>query len=139
MDDPEAAAAMLARLRALGVRVSIDDFGTGHSSLSYLHRFPIDTLKIDRSFVARMDGTAEGAGIIQTILALAHGLNIGVIAEGVETAEQRAFLASLACEYAQGYYFSRPVNPAAAAAMLEAGGPRPGAETTAGRGLIHDR
>src|SRR5206468_2504740 len=99
MDNPDAAAAMLLQLRDLGIGVGIDDFGTGHSSLSYLHRFPIDTLKIDRSFVKQMDIGDENAEIVQAIVTLAHNLNMDVVAEGVETAEQRSQLRKMACEY----------------------------------------
>lgn len=102
----------LAQLQDLGVRLSLDDFGTGYSSLSYLYRFPINNLKVDRSFV---DGLGSGQDqIVQTIIALAHGLDIDVTAEGVETSEQLARLKALGCEFGQGYLFSRPVNPEAA-------------------------
>ncbi len=120
MDDPESAAAMLAHLRALGVQVCIDDFGTGYSSLNYLHRFPVDTLKIDRSFVLHMDHAEENRQIIQSIVALAHNLALDVIAEGVETAAQQDQLTALNCEYGQGYFFSTPVDSAAAEVMLTA-------------------
>ncbi|HYT95128.1 MAG TPA: EAL domain-containing protein [Gemmataceae bacterium] len=120
MKDPDTATAMLTRLRELGIHVGIDDFGTGYSSLGYLHRFPVNTLKIDRSFVNRMDKAEEHAQIVQTIVTLAHNLNMDVIAEGVETATQRASLAKLACEYGQGYYFSRPVDPRSAEELLAA-------------------
>ena len=102
----------LTQLQDLGVRLSLDDFGTGYSSLSYLYRFPINNLKVDRSFV---DGLGSGQDqIVQTIIALAHGLGIDVTAEGVETAEQLARLKALGCEFGQGYLFSRPVDPEAA-------------------------
>ncbi len=111
MQEVEETIALLQQLKALNLRLSIDDFGTGFSSLSSLNRFPIDTLKIDRSFVALMEteGEGENIGIVQTIITLAHVLKLGVIAEGVETAQQVKQLRILGCELAQGYYFLRPV------------------------------
>ncbi len=114
----------LSQLRALGVHICLDDFGTGYSSLSYLHRFPIDTLKIDRSFVSNMsvgdDQENSKFQIIQTIVILAHKLNIDLIAEGVETKEQLAELKQLKCKYAQGYFFSKPLNSKAVEALMAA-------------------
>jgi diguanylate cyclase (GGDEF)-like protein len=102
----------LAQMQDLGIRLSLDDFGTGYSSLNYLYRFPINNLKIDRSFV---DGLGSGQDqIVQTIISLAHGLGMDVTAEGVETAEQLARLKALGCEMGQGYLFSRPVDQEAA-------------------------
>jgi EAL domain-containing protein (putative c-di-GMP-specific phosphodiesterase class I) len=99
-------------MQDLGIRLSLDDFGTGYSSLSYLHRFPINNLKVDRSFV---DGLSKGQDhIVQTIIALAHGLGMDVTAEGVETSEQLARLKALGCEFGQGYLFSHPVDQEAA-------------------------
>ena len=113
ISDAERVRSVLKQLRALGVRVSLDDFGTGYCSLSYLQQFPVDTLKIDRSFVARI-GEDEGQGeIIRLIVGLAHTLGLDVVAEGTETAAQVEYLAALGCGYAQGYYFSRPVAPEA--------------------------
>jgi diguanylate cyclase (GGDEF)-like protein/PAS domain S-box-containing protein len=109
MDKQPHVADTMTELRAMGVRIDLDDFGTGYSSLSYLHQYPIDTLKIDRSFVARMGVTEEGLEIVNTILSLAKSLDMEVVAEGVETAEQLAQLRSLRCAYAQGYHLSRPV------------------------------
>ncbi len=100
---------ILRRARALGVRVALDDFGTGYSSLSYLERNQIDTLKIDQSFVARIDDTSAKSEIVRMIIALAHALGLRVIAEGVETAAQSAALVALGCTYFQGYYYSRPL------------------------------
>lgn len=120
MHDVEAAIAMLARLKALNLQLSIDDFGTGYSSLSYLYRFPVDTLKIDRSFVSRMDDATDDAAIVQTIVGLAHSLNMNVVAEGVETAAQLARLQTMKCEYGQGYFFSKPVPTQGAKALLAA-------------------
>jgi diguanylate cyclase (GGDEF)-like protein/PAS domain S-box-containing protein len=118
MHDPEAATAMMAELVAHGVGLAIDDFGTGYCSLAYLHRFPADTLKIDRYFVSQMDGT-HGRGIVSAIIDLAHGLGMAVVAEGIETAAQRDALRELGCDYGQGYLFSRPVSAEAAAGLLE--------------------
>ena len=105
MSDPESAAATLTRLRSLGIQVGIDDFGTGYSSLNYLRRFPIDTLKIDRSFVQRMSSDVKDLEIVQTILTLAHNLAMDVVAEGVETIQQRDQLQTLGCELGQGFLF----------------------------------
>jgi EAL domain-containing protein (putative c-di-GMP-specific phosphodiesterase class I) len=102
---------MLQDLRTLGVRVSLDDFGTGYCSLSYLQQFPVDTLKIDRSFIARIKGQEEGEGeIVRLIVSLARTLGIEVVAEGTETEMQVEYLARLGCGFAQGFYFSRPVE-----------------------------
>jgi len=100
----------LARLRALGVLLSIDDFGTGYSSLSYLNRFPLNILKIDRSFISSMNQTEENLQIVKTIVTLAGNLGMEVIAEGVETEEQLNQLRLLKCQYAQGFLFSEPMH-----------------------------
>jgi EAL domain-containing protein (putative c-di-GMP-specific phosphodiesterase class I) len=100
----------MTELRAMGVRLDLDDFGTGYSSLAYLHQFPIDTLKIDRSFVQRIGETAEALEIVNTILALAKNLDMEVVAEGVETEQQLRLLRELHCAYAQGYHLSRPID-----------------------------
>jgi len=107
-------------LKARQVRLHIDDFGTGYSSLSYLHRFPIDALKIDRSFVSRIGQHGEGLEIVRAIRTLAENLEIGVTAEGIETAEQLAQLRALRCEYGQGYFFAKPVEGEAAEALIRA-------------------
>jgi EAL domain-containing protein (putative c-di-GMP-specific phosphodiesterase class I) len=107
----DATAGILQRLRERGVKVSLDDFGTGYSSLSYLDRFPIDCLKIDRSFVDQISVEAGGSPIVAAIISMARTLKLRVVAEGVETAAQLAFLQGLACDEAQGFYFSRPVPP----------------------------
>jgi len=120
MDDLDAAIAMLVQLPSMGIQLGIDDFGTGYSSLSYLYRLPVDTLKIDRSFVSRMGANGEDSEIVGTIVSLAHNLKLDVIAEGVETAKQLTQLQALGCEYGQGYYFSRPANAEAASDLIEA-------------------
>ena len=111
MADAERTRAILTDIRALGVRISLDDFGTGYSSLSYLQAFPVDTLKIDRSFVAAMDQNGECREIVRTILSLAQTLGLDVIAEGAETAAQVDYLESLNCQFGQGYFFGRPLPP----------------------------
>jgi EAL domain-containing protein (putative c-di-GMP-specific phosphodiesterase class I) len=118
MEDAAAAIDMLRQMKAIGVRLAMDDFGTGYSSLSYLHRFPIDTLKIDRSFVMRMGTDRESRGIVRTIIMLANELGKDVVAEGVETAAHRDALAGLACGYAQGYLFSKPLDAGGAGSLL---------------------
>lgn len=110
MENAEAAVRILDRLKKLDIKISIDDFGTGYSSLSYLHRFSADILKVDRSFVSRMHLGGENLEIIRTIITLAQALKMQVIAEGVETKEELEMLASLNCEYAQGYYFAKPMS-----------------------------
>jgi EAL domain-containing protein (putative c-di-GMP-specific phosphodiesterase class I) len=105
MEDAEAATAMLRQLRSLDVQLSIDDFGTGYPSLSYLHRFPVNILKIDQSFVGRMTRDEESMGIVETIITLAQKLKMSVVAEGIETDEQRQRLIALNCTYGQGYLF----------------------------------
>ena len=103
---------MLAKLRALGVRISLDDFGTGYSSLSYLQSLPLDTLKIDRSFVAGI-GTDEDKGeIIKLIVGLALTLGLEIVAEGTETAAQVEYLRALGCQFGQGYFFAKPAEAA---------------------------
>jgi diguanylate cyclase (GGDEF)-like protein/PAS domain S-box-containing protein len=109
MSDVTPAVELLHRMKALGVKLSIDDFGTGYSSFSYLSRFPIDVLKIDRSFVNDITHDANDAAIVASIIALAHNLRLSVIAEGVETAEQLDYLRHQGCDEMQGYYFSRPL------------------------------
>jgi diguanylate cyclase (GGDEF)-like protein/PAS domain S-box-containing protein len=109
MEDAEVTVANLLALRDLNVGVSIDDFGTGYSSLSYLKRFPVTTLKIDRSFVTDVVTNSADAGIVRAVVAMAHGLKLNVIAEGVETKEQFAYLRESGCDALQGYWFSRPL------------------------------
>jgi diguanylate cyclase (GGDEF)-like protein/PAS domain S-box-containing protein len=118
MGDPNKAVAALRRLKDIGVGISLDDFGTGYSSLSYLKRFPIDVLKIDKSFVDDVTTNSADAAIALSVISLAHNLNMRVIAEGVETREQVQFLAERGCDEMQGYYFSRPVNAESFTALL---------------------
>lgn len=109
MGDPERAVRILTQLKSFGVQLSVDDFGTGYSSLSYLHRFPLDVLKIDRSFVAGVVENRESAQVVKTILALASGNGMRVIAEGIETREQARQLSLMGCDFGQGYLFSKPL------------------------------
>ena len=109
MDNVQDAIEMLNRLKALGIRLSMDDFGTGFSSFSYLHQFPMDTLKVDRSFVSNMNQGTKNLEIVSTIILLAHKLGMDVIAEGIETEEEQAILEGLNCEYGQGYLFAKPL------------------------------
>ena len=109
LGDLEGVAAKLARLRALGIHISLDDFGTGYSSLAYLSRLPLDQLKIDRTFVSRLPEDGNDATVAQTIIGMARGLSLEVIAEGVETAAQRDFLVAHGCDGFQGYLFARPL------------------------------
>ena len=118
MDNAESVVAKLSRLRALGVQVHVDDFGTGYSSLSYLQRLPVDTLKIDRTFVAQMGIHNESTEIVGAIITLARNLGLSVAAEGVETAEQAAGLKALDCEYGQGFFYYRPLESSAIEALL---------------------
>jgi diguanylate cyclase (GGDEF)-like protein/PAS domain S-box-containing protein len=117
MENPEYAAQMLTRMRELGVGLSLDDFGTGHSSLAYLQRFPFDTIKIDQSFV-RQNGKGARPVILRSIVAMAHDLGMDVIAEGAERDSDAAELYQLGCEYAQGYVFGHPLPPEQAIALV---------------------
>jgi diguanylate cyclase (GGDEF)-like protein/PAS domain S-box-containing protein len=119
MTDTEENLAQLVRLKALGVTLAIDDFGTGYSSLAYLRRFPVDTLKIDRSFVERLGEQTDGAALADTIVQLGRSLGMSTIAEGIEEYGQLAALREMGCDYAQGYYFSRPVPAAEAVRLLQ--------------------
>jgi EAL domain-containing protein (putative c-di-GMP-specific phosphodiesterase class I) len=112
---------ILGKLRAIGVQVAVDDFGTGYSSLSVLSRFPVDTLKIDQSFVRQITTAPDRTTIVAAAIGMAQNLNLRVIAEGAETAEELAFLQAHHCDEAQGHYFSRPVPPREFASMLRSG------------------
>jgi diguanylate cyclase (GGDEF)-like protein/PAS domain S-box-containing protein len=128
MQDPDDAMRVLKSLAEAGVRIAIDDFGTGYSSLSYLTRFPVSALKIDRSFVKDIEHDAQDAVIVRTIVEMAHTLGFLVVAEGVETENQLAFLHGLGCEQAQGFLFARPMSAAELGALLgpaSAGSRRP--------------
>jgi len=109
MADTQSSVTVLNELKTIGIRVAIDDFGTGYSSLSYLQRYPIDTLKIDRAFVSGIESRNEDAAITTTIVGLAHNLRLNIVAEGVETPEQMAFLNAVGCQELQGFLFSKPV------------------------------
>jgi EAL domain-containing protein (putative c-di-GMP-specific phosphodiesterase class I) len=118
MHDPEEAARVLRHLESYGLKLSVDDFGTGYSSLAYLKRFPLDSLKIDRTFVRDATTNPDDAAITKAIIQLAHTLGLRVVAEGVETAAQRDLLAGLECDEMQGYLFGRPVPADQATALL---------------------
>jgi EAL domain-containing protein (putative c-di-GMP-specific phosphodiesterase class I) len=109
MKDLEDCIEKLTSIRELGVRVAIDDFGTGYASLRYLARLPVDTLKVDQSFISMVTESPNDLAIVSGIIVLAHGLNLDVVAEGVETAEQHKFLRLLRCDQMQGYLFSKPI------------------------------
>jgi len=122
MADPGRSMVVMHKLKSLGVALSIDDFGTGYSSFSYLRRLPIDKLKIDKSFVQDVAHSADSRTIVQAIAAMAHRLNLGVVAEGVETAAQAAALREAGCDQAQGFLYARPLSPGDAAAFIVAHG-----------------
>ena len=111
MDDTAATSAALSRMRSLGIQLAIDDFGTGYSSLSYLRKMPVNTVKIDRSFVAEITGTAGDATIVAAVIYLAHALGMNVVAEGAETIEHVEALHTFGCDYIQGFYYSKPLLP----------------------------
>jgi diguanylate cyclase (GGDEF)-like protein/PAS domain S-box-containing protein len=123
MENADAAVLLLGRLKELGVRISLDDFGTGYSSLQYLHRFPLDSLKIDRSFVGQMEHEERSAHLVQTVLTLARSLGVISVAEGIEEEGQLRMLREMGCERGQGYLFARPLSAAEMEARMEASQP----------------
>jgi diguanylate cyclase (GGDEF)-like protein/PAS domain S-box-containing protein len=136
MRDPDEVLVVLTALKALGLQLHVDDFGTGYSSLSRLKRFPVDTLKVDRSFVSGLPDDGEDAAIVQAVVALAGALGLSTVAEGVETHEQLATLKALGCGSAQGYLLGRPADPAAITPMLAPGIPQIPQAAPAGDDLI---
>jgi EAL domain-containing protein (putative c-di-GMP-specific phosphodiesterase class I) len=123
IDDMAQATQGLRRLRALGLAISLDDYGTGHAGLSHVRMLPIHTIKIDRSFIADLGSSGRDAVIVASTLAMARGLGLQVLAEGVENGEQLAQLRRLGCPQVQGYYLHRPAPAAEVAALLSAGAP----------------
>jgi EAL domain-containing protein (putative c-di-GMP-specific phosphodiesterase class I) len=119
LDDHKQVAEELGSLRAIGMKLSLDDFGTGYSSLSYLKRFRFDVLKIDRSFVAGVPDNADDVSLVKAILAMAKGLDIKVVAEGVENRDQLSFLTAQGCDLAQGFFLARPMNEMAYRSYLQ--------------------
>jgi EAL domain-containing protein (putative c-di-GMP-specific phosphodiesterase class I) len=136
----ESTAAILQTLRERGIQVAIDDFGTGYSSLSYLRKFPVDALKIDQSFVRQISTAGDDTALVAAVIGMARSLKLRVVAEGVETPEELAFLRAHRCDEAQGYYFSPPLLPQQFARLLETGitkadwVPRRSASSEPGRG-----
>jgi len=133
MKHAESTASILKALRAGGVQLAVDDFGTGYSSLSYLRKFPIDALKIDQSFVRQITTTPDETTIVTAIISMGRSLKLRVVAEGVETQEELAFLQAHQCDEAQGYYFGRPVLPRQFAKLLATGIPEAVLRCAAGR------
>ena len=119
MDNPERAGDILNQLKEHGIRLSLDDFGTGYSSLGYLHRFPVDTLKIDRLFIGSIGTDGRDATLVGAINQLAHTLGMDVVAEGIETVQQLGHLRKLGCEFGQGYLFSMPLPAAEIEKLLD--------------------
>jgi EAL domain-containing protein (putative c-di-GMP-specific phosphodiesterase class I) len=122
IDHSEQTIATLERLRVLGMQLCIDDFGTGYSALHYLGRLPVQTIKIDRSFLADADDVAGQQAILQGIVMIGHALGLQLVAEGIETSTQHAALRALDCDYGQGFLFSRPLDNAQAARLLAQAG-----------------
>ena len=125
MRDAEASAAQLRKLKALGLRIAIDDFGTGYSSLGYLRQFPVDALKIDRSFITDLAGNPEASTLIHTLVQLGKSLGIETLAEGIEETSQLHHLRREACDSGQGYLFARPLTPQAVTDLLAGEAPQP--------------
>lgn len=119
MDDTGSAVSDLQELRELGVSVAIDDFGTGYSSLSYLTNFPLDTLKVDRAFVLNLPDDRDAVTIASAIIGMAKGLDLHIVAEGIETRNQEGFLHAMGCHTGQGYLFSKPLTPDAFDAFMD--------------------
>ncbi|MDD5389192.1 MAG: EAL domain-containing protein [Gallionellaceae bacterium] len=132
MDDPESAVIQLQRLKNLGIKLSLDDFGTGYSSFTYLSHFPIDTIKVDQSFVRHMVSNAKIAGIVAAIIGLAHKMHLHVVAEGVESEAQLAYLRRLGCDEIQGYFFSYPLPESDYLTLLSEDKTLPGQPTAEG-------
>jgi len=118
LDEDDTVRSTIAKFRAAGFKIVLDNFGTGHSSLSSLRKFEVDKIKIDKSFIQHLGGTADSAAIVTAVLALGHAMGLTVSAEGVESAEQRAFLKSAGCDEMQGHYFSHPLPPEKIAPLL---------------------
>ena len=118
MDNLKTAQIILNQLRQREIQLSLDDFGTGYSSLSYLHSFPVDTLKIDRSFIQGLDEGPQKFGLVPVIINIAQKMGMNVIAEGIETAQQLAQLRQLNCDFGQGYFFSEALTPEQAVNLL---------------------
>ena len=121
MTDPDRIDQMLGEMKEMGVKIAIDDFGTGYSSFSYLHRFPIDILKIDGSFIRTMEQNPKSLAIVRSLIGLAKSLGMEVVAEGVETSEQAQRLREMGCDFAQGYYYSRPLPVEEAKRLFQRG------------------
>jgi EAL domain-containing protein (putative c-di-GMP-specific phosphodiesterase class I) len=123
MEDAQATISVLEELKTVGVRLAVDDFGTGYSSLSYLRQFPVDILKVDQSFVSQISSDPDDSRIVSAIINLGRSLDYRVVAEGIETQEQRAYLQAEHCQEGQGYLFSRPVSATQFADLLQTGIP----------------
>ena len=117
-DDPQALVGRLQALKQLGVRVAIDDFGTGYSALSHLRQFPVDVLKIDKSFIDQLNGDPQNANLVEGIIKLGESLHVDIIAEGIEQPQQAERLRAIRATLGQGFLFSKPTNPAAILALL---------------------
>jgi EAL domain-containing protein (putative c-di-GMP-specific phosphodiesterase class I) len=121
INDPQGASRIMRGLRDMGVKIALDDFGTGYSSLAYLKTFPLDRLKLDRAFVKDLPDDVEDRAIARAVIGLGHNLGLQVLAEGVETAAQRDFLAEAGCDVFQGYFHGRPMTPAQFEEAIDAG------------------